>query len=307
MNDYKKGLACGLGAYVLWGVLPVYWKLLDDVLPFEILSSRFMWSCVFVALLIIFQGKLPLFLTEVKSIFSSFKTGAAMVSAAFVISINWGSFIWAVNNGHIVETSMGYYINPLVSVLFAVLFLRERLNKMQIAAVLCACVGVASMVWSFGKLPWVSLSMVWSFGKLPWVSLTLAISFALYGLIKKLLPVSSLTSIMLETLIITPLALMYEYTLWQQGVSFYASGDTQVLCLLAGAGAVTAVPLLLFTAGAKLLPLKIIGFLQYISPTLTLLLGVFVYGEPFTASHLLAFGWIWAALTLFVVSQLRSN
>lgn len=293
MNDYKKGLACGLGAYVLWGVLPVYWKLLDDVLPFEILSSRFMWSCVFVALLIIFQGKLPLFLSEVKSIFSSFKTGAAMVSAAFVISINWGSFIWAVNNGHIVETSMGYYINPLVSVLFAVLFLRERLNKMQIAAVLCACVGVASMVWSFGKLPWVSL--------------TLAISFALYGLIKKLLPVSSLTSIMLETLIITPLALMYEYTLWQQGVSFYASGDTQVLCLLAGAGAVTAVPLLLFTAGAKLLPLKIIGFLQYISPTLTLLLGVFVYGEPFTASHLLAFGWIWAALALFVVSQLRSN
>ena len=293
MNDYKKGLACGLGAYVLWGVLPVYWKLLDDVLPFEILSSRFMWSCVFVALLIIFQGKLPLFLTEVKSIFSSFKTGAAMVSAAFVISINWGSFIWAVNNGHIVETSMGYYINPLVSVLFAVLFLREKLNKMQIAAVLCACVGVASMVWSFGKLPWVSL--------------TLAISFALYGLIKKLLPVSSLTSIMLETLIITPLALMYEYTLWQQGISFYASGDTQVLCLLAGAGAVTAVPLLLFTAGAKLLPLKIIGFLQYISPTLTLLLGVFVYGEPFTANHLLAFGWIWAALALFVVSQLRSN
>ena len=293
MNDYKKGLACGLGAYVLWGVLPVYWKLLDDVLPFEILSSRFIWSCVFVALLIIFQGKLPLFLTEVKSIFSSFKTGAAMVSAAFVISINWGSFIWAVNNGHIVETSMGYYINPLVSVLFAVLFLRERLNKMQIAAVLCACVGVASMVWSFGKLPWVSL--------------TLAVSFALYGLIKKLLPVSSLTSIMLETLIITPLALMYEYTLWQQGVSFYASGDTQVLCLLAGAGAVTAVPLLLFTAGAKLLPLKIIGFLQYISPTLTLLLSVFVYGEPFTGSHLLAFGWIWAALALFVVSQLRSN
>lgn len=293
MNDYKKGLACGLGAYILWGVLPVYWKLLDDVLPFEILSSRFMWSCVFVALLIIFQGKLPLFFTEVKNIFSSFKTGAAMVSAAFVISINWGSFIWAVNNGHIVETSMGYYINPLVSVLFAVLFLRERLNKMQIAAVLCACVGVASMVWSFGKLPWVSL--------------TLAVSFALYGLIKKLLPVSSLTSIMLETLIITPLALMYEYTLWQQGVSFYASGDTQVLCLLAGAGAVTAVPLLLFTAGAKLLPLKIIGFLQYISPTLTLLLGVFVYGEPFTASHLLAFGWIWAALALFVVSQLRSN
>lgn len=293
MSDYKKGLACGLSAYILWGILPVYWKLLEQVLPFEILSSRFIWSCIFVAFLIIIQKKLPMFITEVKTVFSTFKTGAAMIAAGVVISINWGSFIWAVNNGHIVETSMGYYINPLVSVLFGVIFLRERLNKMQLLAVLCACIGVGSMVWSFGKLPWVSL--------------TLAISFALYGLIKKVLPVSSLTSIMLETLIITPIALAYEYMLWQQGLSFYAGGNAQVLMLLAGAGVVTAIPLLLFTAGAKLLPLKIIGFLQYISPTLTLLLGVFVYGEPFTAQHLLAFGWIWGALFLFVVSQLRSN
>lgn len=293
MENYKQGIFFGLAAYVLWGILPVYWKALELVSPFEILSSRFMWSCVFVFLLIIFQKKWPLFAKEVKQVFSNVKTGAAMVAAGITISFNWGTFIWAVNNGHIVETSMGYYINPLVSILFAVVFLRERLDKMQLAAITCAFIGVASMVYSFGKIPWVSL--------------TLAFTFALYGLLKKILPVSSLTSIMLETLLITPLALVYEYSLWQQGVSFYASGNLQVIMMLTGAGVVTAIPLLLFTAGARLLPLKIIGFLQYISPTLTLLIGVFVYNEAFTASHLLAFGWIWAALLLFIVSQLRSN
>lgn len=293
MENYKQGIFFGLAAYVLWGILPVYWKALELVSPFEILSSRFMWSCVFVFLLIIFQKKWPLFTKEVKQVFSNVKTGAAMVAAGITISFNWGTFIWAVNNGHIVETSMGYYINPLVSILFAVVFLRERLDKMQLAAITCAFIGVASMVYSFGKIPWVSL--------------TLAFTFALYGLLKKILPVSALTSIMLETLLITPLALVYEYSLWQQGVSFYASGNLQVIMMLTGAGVVTAIPLLLFTAGARLLPLKIIGFLQYISPTLTLLIGVFVYNEAFTASHLLAFVWIWAALLLFIVSQLRSN
>lgn len=293
MENYKQGIFFGLAAYVLWGILPVYWKALELVSPFEILSSRFMWSCVFVFLLIIFQKKWPLFTKEVKHVFSNVKTVAAMIAAGITISFNWGTFIWAVNNGHIVETSMGYYINPLVSILFAVVFLRERLDKMQLAAITCAFIGVASMVYSFGKIPWVSL--------------TLAFTFALYGLLKKILPVSALTSIMLETLLITPLALVYEYSLWQQGVSFYASGNLQVIMMLTGAGVVTAIPLLLFTAGARLLPLKIIGFLQYISPTLTLLIGVFVYNEAFTASHLLAFGWIWAALLLFIVSQLRSN
>lgn len=293
MENYKQGIFFGLAAYVLWGILPVYWKALELVSPFEILSSRFMWSCVFVFLLIIFQKKWPLFAKEVKQVFSNLKTGTAMIAAGITIGFNWGTFIWAVNNGHIVETSMGYYINPLVSILFAVVFLRERLDKMQLAAITCAFIGVASMVYSFGKIPWVSL--------------TLAFTFALYGLLKKILPVSALTSIMLETLLITPLALVYEYSLWQQGVSFYASGNLQVIMMLTGAGVVTAIPLLLFTAGARLLPLKIIGFLQYISPTLTLLIGVFVYNEAFTASHLLAFGWIWAALLLFIVSQLRSN
>ena len=247
MENYKQGIFFGLTAYVLWGILPVYWKALELVSPFEILSSRFMWSCVFVFLLIIFQKKWAFFTGEVKQVFSNLKTGTAMIAAGITISFNWGTFIWAVNNGHIVETSMGYYINPLVSILFAVVFLRERLDKMQLAAITCAFIGVASMVYSFGKIPWVSLTLA------------------------------------------------------------FASGNLQVIMMLTGAGVVTAIPLLLFTAGARLLPLKIIGFLQYISPTLTLLIGVFVYNEAFTASHLLAFGWIWAALLLFIVSQLRSN
>lgn len=293
MENYKKGIAFGLSAYVLWGILPIYWKALEQVSPFEILSSRFIWSCVFVFLLIIAQNKWNTFIKEVKMIFANGKTSAAMIAAGITISFNWGSFIWAVNNGHIVETSLGYYINPLVSVLFAVIFLHERLNKLQLAAIICAAVGVGSMVYSFGRLPWVSL--------------TLAITFALYGLLKKILPVSAFTSIMLETLLITPVALGYEYLLWQEGGSFYVSGNIQLLAMLAGAGIVTAIPLLLFTAGARLLPLKIIGFLQYISPTLTLLIGIFVYNEAFTAQHLLAFGWIWGALFLFIVSQLRSN
>lgn len=171
MENYKQGIFFGLAAYVLWGILPVYWKALELVSPFEILSSRFMWSCVFVFLLIIFQKKWPLFTKEVKHVFSNVKTGAAMIAAGITISFNWGTFIWAVNNGHIVETSMGYYINPLVSILFAVVFLRERLDKMQLAAITCAFIGVASMVYSFGKIPWVSL--------------TLAFTFALYGLLKK--------------------------------------------------------------------------------------------------------------------------
>lgn len=293
MTDYKKGLLCGAGAYVIWGILPVYWKLLDEVSPFEILAGRILWSLVFVVLLLLVQNKTAVFISEVKMVFSSFKTGAAMVAAAVVISVNWGTFIWGVNNGHILETSIGYYINPLMSVLFAVVFLHEALSKLQLAAVLCASVGVGSMVWSFGSLPWLSL--------------LLAVTFASYSLIKKLLPVSSLTSITLETLLASPAALAYEYLLLIQDASFYTSCNWPVLCLLAGAGVVTAVPMLIFTQGAKLLPLKITGFLQYIYPTLALFLGVFVYGEPFTGGHLLAFGWIWAALALFIVSQLRKS
>lgn len=290
-GSFRQGIIYSLTAYLLWGILPIYWKTLGSVQAFEILSNRFIWSCVFVWVLIIASGKVKSFLAETQSILSNRQQSLAMLAAAVTISFNWGLFIWAVNDGRIVESSMGYYINPLVSIVFGVFFLKERLDTWQLAAVGCAVIGVGTMVWNLGQLPWVSIS--------------LAMSFALYGLIKKCLAVTTMTSIMLETLLITPLALAYEYYLSLDGISAYQTASTGMLVMLACAGIVTATPLLFFTAGAKLLPLKIVGFLQYIAPTISLLIGVFLYKESFTYVHMVAFGWIWFGLFLFTISQVK--
>ncbi len=290
-NNYRSGILYGLAAYLLWGVLPVYWKLLQHVDAMEILASRFLWSAVFVFVLLLVTGKLQVFVQETKAIFSTKKTACCMVLAAIMISFNWGIFIWAVEAGRIVETSMGYYINPLMNVLFGVLFLHERLEKLQVAAVISAAIGIGVIIVTNGGLPWVAMG--------------LPITFACYGLLKKIIVAQALTSIMLETLLISPLAAGYLYYLGNAGGNVYQSCDMVTLLLLVGAGAATATPLLLFTASAKLLPLKLIGFLQYISPSITLLLGVLVYGEPFSGSTALAFGFIWLGVLLFVWSQVR--
>lgn len=290
-KNYRLGVLYGLGAYLIWGVLPVYWKQLQHVEAMEILASRFLWSAVFVFLLIAATGKFKTFVQESRDIFSSWKTGVCMILAAVTISFNWGIFIWAVEVGRIVETSMGYYINPLVSVLFGMLFLRERLSRLQIIAVLWAAVGIAVIIFKNGSLPWVSVG--------------LAATFALYGLLKKLIKAQALTSIMLETLLISPLMAYYLYYLSQRGGNIYQSCDMLTLGFLMGAGVVTATPLLLFTGCAKLLPLNMVGFLQYMSPSITLLLGIFVYGEDFTATHAVSFGCIWIGLLFFTYSQLK--
>lgn len=291
-KNYKMGICYGLGAYLLWGVLPVYWKLLQQVEAMEILASRFLWSAVFVFFLLVVTRQLPTFIKETKAIFSIWKTSMCMLLAAIMISFNWGIFIWAVEAGRIVETSMGYYINPLMNVLFGVLFLRERLTKLQSAAVFCAAIGIGVIVVKNGSLPWVSI--------------TLPLTFALYALLKKIIVAQALTSIMLETLLISPLAVGYLYYLGQHGGNVYQSCDTATFLLLAGAGVVTATPLLLFTACARKLPLNLVGFLQYIAPSITLLLGVLVYGEAFTSTIATAFGCIWIGLALFIWSQVKS-
>ncbi len=290
-KNYRQGIMYGLGAYCLWGILPIYWKLLQHVPALEILANRFIWSAVFVFLLLLVTGKFKVFLSETAAVFSKFKTGTAMLAAAVTISFNWGIFIWAVEEGRIVESSMGYYINPLVSVLFGMVFLREKLDKLQWTAVICAVIGIAIMLVKNGSLPWVSVS--------------LAFTFALYGLLKKIIPVSAMTSIMLETLLIMPVAIGYLYFLSTSGNCTYQSGDLLTISVLIGAGAVTATPLLLFTSCAKLLPLKIVGFMQYLSPTISLFLGIFVYGEVFTSTHMLSFGCIWLGLLFFTWSQIR--
>lgn len=291
MDNYRLGILYGLGAYLLWGVLPIYWKLLQHVEAMEILASRFLWSAVFVFFLLLATGKLNIFMQETKDIFSTKKTACCMVLAAIMISFNWGIFIWAVEAGRIVETSMGYYISPLMNVLFGVLFLRERLAKLQIAAVSCAAVGIAVIVVHNGGLPWIAL--------------TLPLTFAFYGLLKKIIVAQPMTSILLETLLISPLAAGYLYYLSINEGTVYQSCDMSTLLLLAGAGAVTATPMLLFTACARKLPLNIVGFLQYISPSISLMIGVLIYGEPFTGTTATAFGCIWAGLALFIWSQIR--
>ncbi|MDY6029986.1 MAG: EamA family transporter RarD [Acidaminococcaceae bacterium] len=291
MSEQRSGVLYGLAAYILWGVLPVYWKQLQSVSAFEILANRFIWSAVFVFILLVGTGKVQVFREEVKAIFSNVASAVRMMCAAVLISFNWGIFIWAVEQGRIVETSMGYYINPLVSVLFGVMFLRERLDKLQLIAVFFAFCGIGIILWSQGELPWISVS--------------LATTFALYGLLKKIIKASALTSIMLETLFISPLALAYIYYLNSMEISAYQSGEPLTIALLVGAGAATATPLLLFTMSARLLPLNLVGFMQYLSPTISLFLGIFLYGEDFTASHLAAFAAIWIGLGFFIWSQLR--
>lgn len=186
---------------------------------------------------------------------------------------------------------MGYYISPLMNVLFGVVFLRERLAKLQIAAVSCAAVGIGVIIVHNGGLPWVAL--------------TLPLTFAFYGLLKKIIIAQPMTSILLETLLISPLAAGYLYYLSINEGTVYQSCDMNTLLLLAGAGAVTATPMLLFTACARKLPLNIVGFLQYISPSISLMIGVLIYGEPFTGTTATAFGCIWAGLALFILSQIR--
>lgn len=291
MDNYRLGIFYGLGAYLLWGVLPIYWKLLQHVEAMEILASRFLWSAVFVFLLLLATGKLNIFMQETKAIFSTKKTACCMVLAAIMISFNWGIFIWAVEAGRIVETSMGYYISPMMNVLFGVVFLRERLAKLQIAAVSCAAVSIGVIIVHNGGLPWVAL--------------TLPLTFAFYGLLKKIIVAQPMTSILLETLLISPLAAGYLYYLSINEGTVYQSCDMGRLLLLAGAGAVTATPMLLFTACARKLPLNIVGFLQYISPSISLMIGVLIYGEPFTGTTAAAFGCIWAGMALFIWSQIR--
>lgn len=290
-NNYRLGIFYGLGAYLLWGVLPIYWKLLQHVEAMEILASRFLWSAVFVFLLLLATGKLHIFMQETKTIFSTKKTACCMVLAAITISFNWGIFIWAVEAGRIVETSMGYYIGPLMNVLFGVVFLHERLSKLQFAAVGCAAAGIAVIVVHNGGLPLVAI--------------TLSLTSASYGLLKKLIVAQPMTSILLETLLILPLAAGYLYYLSTMGGNVYQSCDTSTLLLLAGAGIVTATPMLLFTACARKLPLNILGFLQYVAPSISLMIGVLIYGEPFTGTTATAFSCIWAGLALFIWSQIR--
>lgn len=288
-SDYKQGvLEAGL-SYLIWGLLPIYWKFLGEVNSDEILANRVVWSFVFMILLLAVTKKIGRLRETIVQLMSQKQQLFALIIASLLISGNWYIYIWAVNSGHMIEASLGYYINPLVSVLLGMIFFKEKMNVLQIISLVLAFIGV--------------LVLTINYGSFPWVSLTLALSFGLYGLAKKMIKLDSAIGLTLETMIVTPLGIIYMAYLFMKGSNAIFTISPSIDMLLLGAGVATATPLLYFAKGAQKIPLSTLGFLQYIAPTISLMLGVFVYGEHFSRIHLLAFVFIWSALTIYSFSK----
>lgn len=289
MADEKKGILFTILTYTIWGFLPLYWKQVDHVPSDEILTSRILWAFVLTVIFILLIGGGKQLLVDVKSLWQSKKTFFSLMLASYLITANWFLYIFAVTNDRIVETSLGYYINPLVSMLLGVFFLKEKLSNATKVAFGLAAVGVSILTISYGTFPWMAFGM--------------AFSFAFYGLIKKTIKLDALRGLALETLFVLPLGLIYYAYLFSNGSASFLHEGAATDILLIISGAATALPLVLFATGAPLIPMYMIGFLQYIAPTLMLLLGVLVYGEAFDRTDLISFSFIWVALALFTTSK----
>jgi len=293
LQNRRKGLWAAIACYIIWGILPLYWKLLSGAGAYEILAHRIIWSFVFMAVLLLFLGMGSLFRDTVKSLCTHRIKGALMIAASFLITANWCIFIWAVTHDHIVDSSFGYYINPLVNVFLGVLLFHEKLSKLKWFSIIIALIGIIGMSVELGRLPLVSVS--------------LAFTFALYGAAKKKLHINPFVSITLETLLVLPLALWYAGSLYLSGEGHFLMGNAAMNWLFIGAGIVTATPLVLFSSGANNLPLNVLGFCQYLSPSLSLLLGIFLYHEPFNVVQITGFSVIWISLVLFTISDFREQ
>jgi len=275
------GVASAFSAFLIWGLSPIFYKALSSVPPFEILMHRMVWSFLFLQALLVMRHRWKAFI----AVFKNPRTLGLLVATTLLVSCNWFVFIWAINNGHILQTSLGYYINPLVNVLLATLFLGERLRRLQVLAVLLALAAVTYLTLSLGQFPWVAL--------------TLAFSFAFYGLIRKVAPVPAIEGLSVETMFLFIPAAGYLYYLDLHGSGAIFRVDRHTDLLLMATAFVTAVPLLLFTVGARRLTFITIGFMQYLAPSCTFLLAVFLYREPFSTAQAITFMVIWAALALF--------
>ena len=240
-----------------------------------------------------FMGRMVSFWEECKHLWADKSRGTLLALASFLITANWCIFIWAVTNRHVVDTSVGYYMNPLVSVLLGVVCFHERLSKMKWFSIAVAAAGISVMTWELGRFPLIAVG--------------LASTFALYGAVKKKLNLDAFYSITLETFFVLPFALAYVLSLGNDGIGHFTVDDLRTAVFLIGAGAVTATPLVLFSIGANDLPLNVLGFCQYISPSITLLLGIFLFGEPFTRAQLSAFSFIWSALAVFTIADWRER
>jgi chloramphenicol-sensitive protein RarD len=277
----KTGYLYGIAAFTAWGLLPVFWKLLRAVSPAEILAHRIIWSFVFVTLLLVRTRSFG----QLRQVLAHKRSLLLIGIASLIISLNWFTYIWAVNSNYVVQASMGYYINPLVVTLLSITVVKEKLNKGQYVAIVLAFIGVAIMTYRFGAIPWVAL--------------TLAVTFAFYGLIKKFLQVEALLGLALETLLLTPFALGYLIFNLLTGTSTMVGLPFITMVLLVCAGAVTATPLVWFARSAQRIEFASVGFLQYIAPTITLMLGIFLFKEDFNIWYLVSFSFIWVALVVY--------
>ncbi|QHA37243.1 EamA family transporter RarD [Rossellomorea marisflavi] len=291
MKSSQTGIVYTALSYLLWGILPIYWKWLGDVPADEILANRIFWAFWFMLLFLLVTRRFKGFTAYLKTSLTKKKQVLALLVASLLISVNWFIYIWAVNTDQMVEASLGYYINPLVSILLGVFILKEKLSKAQVLSFGLAAAGVLVLTLSYGDFPWIAFGLAFSFG--------------LYGLAKKLIQVESSIGLTLETMTIAPVSIIYLLFLYQDGSLALFHTGTGTDLLLIGAGAATAIPLLFFSRGAQQIPLYMVGFLQYIAPTITLILGVWMYHEPFSTVHAIAFCFIWLALAVLTASRLQ--
>lgn len=286
VRQYRIGVVYTAVAFFAWGILPFYWKALESVPAIEILVHRIIWSFVFTSIILIIRKRMFL-----RRLLMDAKSRRALILTGMLIGVNWFTYVYAVNSARIIEASMGYYINPLLSVFLGIVILKERLNLLQIIAFLLACGGV--------------LYLTIDYGRFPWIALLLACAFGLYGLLKKTTKIESMSGLMIETMLLSPIALgiLLFQALRGNIAILNVSRGTDLLLILAGV--VTVLPLYWFAQGAKRIPLSSVGFLQYIAPTLMLVIGIFVYNETFTIAHLVSFGLIWIALVLYSLTLVR--
>lgn len=281
------GLPFALGAYLIWGIVPVYFKLLSHVPSVEVVAQRILWSIPLLLVIMYFRKQTA----EFAAIFRHKAHLRNLLASAALIAVNWLIYIWAVLNDHVLAASLGYYLNPLVNVLLGRMFLGERLRPMQLVAVAVAALGVAILIGD-------ALDTLW-------VSVSLACSFALYGLIRKITPVGSVPGLAVETTLLAPLSLAAAFWFASNGTGGFGD-DMETSGLLVLAGVVTAVPLLLFATAARMMSYTSLGFVQYLAPSIVFLLGVFVYGEPLSTTKLACFMLIWVSIAIFCVDAVRT-
>lgn len=292
MNDKTKtdknkiiGIWYAIAAFTAWGFLPLYWKLLKRMPAAEILSHRIFWSFVLVTVILIINKRW----SNIRQVLSDRRKRFSLLLSSLLISANWFIYIWAVNDNHIVEASLGYYINPLLTIFLGMLVLKERLTFWQLISLFLALAGVLVVTLEYGQVPWIALS--------------LALTFALYGLVKKIANLDSMTGLAVETGFVVPIALSYLIYKQIQGTASFGTAPTYITLLIIGSGIATALPLIWFAHGATRVPLSTVGFIQYLAPTISLIIGLAIFHEPFTKPYLLSFALIWSALILYSLSQ----